>query len=1007
VTYAVSFTLSPTGGLVGGKGTVTVTAPVGTIFPSSAVTLDDLTTRPGSGSIAGPISGSGTNAVTYRVGADLRPGDLISLKIPGVVNPAVGAATLQVQTSSDTTAAASAGYSLVAPTPVTVLGLARTSQVASAAAVTWSTTATLSPTGDLVGAKGTITLNAPAGTVFTSSAATVNDLTTRSGSGLAGAPVAGVNTNVATYRVPAEIRPGDTITVVVPGVTNPAAAGGTLTVSTTSDAPGSIPVTQAWAPANPKVSLSSTAVGANHVQASTSFVVPGTGSLAAGTGTITLDAPAGSVFSDRDAHLVDSTTPSGTNDADLVSGQGGDVAVFRVRNNVAAGDTVTLVTDDMTNPTAASAVLKMSVTTSIGTTAALSDVYAVVAATPTSAPAVSLSSAATRASHVRASITFTASPTGALRGGLGTVTLVGPSGTVFPNLAAHLIDSTDGAGTSDIDLVSPPYSTSATYRVRNNVSAGDTVTVVVDDLPNRSTPSTTQTLSVSTSSNTTAAKSSPYTVVTRQALSQMTLSIDRPAAGASDATYLLAATTSSSGGLAAGQATITVTGPVGTIFFTGDATVYDPAARTTAGATYLGGAGTRSVTYRFTKDIRPGTRFILAMKSVTNGPTPTTTGALTAKTSSDSSGSATFTLTAKPQLGVTYYVTERNGAAIARIQLDANGNLYQDNRYFVSGLAGGGPDSALFDHQNRLLASNPDVGTISAHDAGTGAQLSPRVNNTLLSTVADMALDPQSDTVWTVGYGRSDAQAISKVNLTDGTTTFMNSSAIPSLGGIIFNASGSRLFVTSHSGAIDEISRADGHLIRSLVVPAGPDGMTYDSFTGDVFASGCGGLCEVGIGTDAAPVLTLVRSISQVSGDGITTDGQGNIAAASGNCCLKVLNLTSLAVTTIASNIPSADDVAPLVGNGAPALTIPTTALPGATVGSPYSAAVVANGGSTPYAWTVVSGALPAGLSLNGTSGAITGTPSASGTFSFTARVTDSSPTVQAVNRALTITVSP
>jgi uncharacterized protein (TIGR03437 family) len=77
-------------------------------------------------------------------------------------------------------------------------------------------------------------------------------------------------------------------------------------------------------------------------------------------------------------------------------------------------------------------------------------------------------------------------------------------------------------------------------------------------------------------------------------------------------------------------------------------------------------------------------------------------------------------------------------------------------------------------------------------------------------------------------------------------------------------------------------------------------------------------------------------------------------------------------------------------------LTIVTSsALPAGTVGLPYSLALQASGGSPPYkAWTVVAGNLPPGLSLTMLSGALSGlvagVPTAAGTYTFTAQVTDS-----------------
>ena len=72
-----------------------------------------------------------------------------------------------------------------------------------------------------------------------------------------------------------------------------------------------------------------------------------------------------------------------------------------------------------------------------------------------------------------------------------------------------------------------------------------------------------------------------------------------------------------------------------------------------------------------------------------------------------------------------------------------------------------------------------------------------------------------------------------------------------------------------------------------------------------------------------------------------------------------------------------------------PPLTLTCSANTG-EVGAPYSSSVVASGGTPPYTFAVISGSLPPGLTLNSSTGAITGTPSSEGTFSFTIQVTDS-----------------
>jgi hypothetical protein len=67
-------------------------------------------------------------------------------------------------------------------------------------------------------------------------------------------------------------------------------------------------------------------------------------------------------------------------------------------------------------------------------------------------------------------------------------------------------------------------------------------------------------------------------------------------------------------------------------------------------------------------------------------------------------------------------------------------------------------------------------------------------------------------------------------------------------------------------------------------------------------------------------------------------------------------------------------------------------AVPG-QVGQPYTSAVQVNGGVPPYTYSLASGALPAGLSLNATTGAITGSPTTAGSFNFSINVTDSANT--------------
>jgi putative cell wall-binding protein len=87
-------------------------------------------------------------------------------------------------------------------------------------------------------------------------------------------------------------------------------------------------------------------------------------------------------------------------------------------------------------------------------------------------------------------------------------------------------------------------------------------------------------------------------------------------------------------------------------------------------------------------------------------------------------------------------------------------------------------------------------------------------------------------------------------------------------------------------------------------------------------------------------------------------------------------------------------------------LSISTASLPTALVGTTYSQALAAGGGTSPYSWTVTAGSLPAGLALSA-DGIITGTPTVRGKATFTVTVTDAAAANATETLALPVSSTP
>lgn len=112
---------------------------------------------------------------------------------------------------------------------------------------------------------------------------------------------------------------------------------------------------------------------------------------------------------------------------------------------------------------------------------------------------------------------------------------------------------------------------------------------------------------------------------------------------------------------------------------------------------------------------------------------------------------------------------------------------------------------------------------------------------------------------------------------------------------------------------------------------------------------------------------------------------------------------SSATITAISVANPAANATAAVTVQAPEGLAVQSTSLPSAQTGTPYSASMLASGGTPPYTWSLASGSPPQGFFLAG-NGVIAGTALQIGSFPFTVKVTDSASQSKSVSLSLQVT---
>ncbi|MEI2302278.1 putative Ig domain-containing protein [Ensifer sp. MJa1] len=123
---------------------------------------------------------------------------------------------------------------------------------------------------------------------------------------------------------------------------------------------------------------------------------------------------------------------------------------------------------------------------------------------------------------------------------------------------------------------------------------------------------------------------------------------------------------------------------------------------------------------------------------------------------------------------------------------------------------------------------------------------------------------------------------------------------------------------------------------------------------------------------------TLTSTVCVVSPAGVVTFRNG------GTCTIEVSQPGDSAYLAAANVSQSFVVSSPIFAFTPAAGTLPT-----ATAATAYNQSFGASGGTAPYNFSIASGALPAGLTLDAASGTLSGTPTSDGTFNFSIQATD------------------
>ena len=140
--------------------------------------------------------------------------------------------------------------------------------------------------------------------------------------------------------------------------------------------------------------------------------------------------------------------------------------------------------------------------------------------------------------------------------------------------------------------------------------------------------------------------------------------------------------------------------------------------------------------------------------------------------------------------------------------------------------------------------------------------------------------------------------------------------------------------------------------------------------------------------TNTAATWSISPAVGSISTSGLYT-APASITSAQSVTVTATSSADSTKAATAALSLQAALGSTPPTGGSGP--TIITSSLTMGYLQRTYTSVLTGSGGTAPYTWSITSGQLPSGLTLNSSNGQITGTPSQGGQFAVTFGVKDAS----------------